>query len=96
MGEIFLSSKCKSDGQPNKRRICFFYEQNVKNIFKLLISVEMKLVGILMQKISHHGDLKYYKTLTNWFKHKLYHIKLYQVHLTMSGTPTHIVGGDGH
>jgi hypothetical protein len=21
---------------------------------------------------------------------------LYQVHLTMSGTPTHIVGGDGH
>ena len=27
---------------------------------------------------------------------KLYHIKLYQVHLTMSGTPTHNISGDRH
>ena len=33
------------------------------------MTVERKLAGLLMQKISHRGYLKYYENLTNWLKH---------------------------
>lgn len=43
---------------------CFYYDQNVKNTFKMLISVvndsQRKLAGILGQKFNHRGDYKYY------------------------------------
>ena len=53
-----------------RRRICFFYDQSVKTILKLLISVfnelRMEIGELSHAEFNHHGDLIYYYLLTKW------------------------------